>query len=107
MKFDTETYDLISQLIMSVVPTIILSGLLYTLLKTFVSNLKDYIMLRWDSLGVGSRVIYKDYEAVIQDISFRKITLLTENKLIMVPSTEWSKMAIVIPVRSASSEETD
>lgn len=94
---EQELYEAISKLLIGVVPVIILSGLMYTLIKTFILNLKDYIMLKWDSIGIGSKVLYKGEEAIVQNYDFRKITLHTKDKIMLINTQEWSKMAIIIP----------
>ena len=99
MGEEAKIYEAINYIAMTAVPVILLTGVFYSIMKALVKNIVDYILFRWDdSVGMGSRVMYNNQEAIIKSSTFRKITLITEEHLILVPMSEWNKMSIIMPI---------
>lgn len=96
---ETDLYQLLYDLFTSAVSILIIStitaGVSYKLLMSMVLTIFNFIMAKSDLMGVGSTVVYLGNRYIIKQISFRKIRLLKDNEIYMIPTENWKSFIVI------------
>lgn len=67
----------------------------------------NYILVKFDSIGIGTPVEYKGKPAVINNIGFTKIILETDDQIIFIRIQDWRKIDLVMQKQIENKSKTD
>lgn len=78
--------------------TLVITGFILTMIKSFIADLVNYFRARMSDIGFGQRIYYGNQIYIVDKVEFRHILAHDDKKIIYIPIGTYLSGTIEYPI---------